>query len=84
MGNTLAPLTEQKGGVVLFMYQMYGVMRTYKCKLEHESGYQQINYSEFSTDDFPVPGGSCYNTISLEGEKGMWTAQCFGVWNSGD
>ena len=57
---------------------------TFKCKLEHESGDQQISYSEFSTDDFPVPGGSCYNTISLEGEKGMWTAQCFGVWTSGD
>ncbi len=57
---------------------------TFKCKLALESGDPQIYYSEFSLDGFPVPGGPCLNTVSIDGYKGMWTAQCFGAWNSGD
>lgn len=51
---------------------------TFKCRLELTSGDPQISYSEFASDTFPI--GECFNTISLEGDKGMWTAQCFGVW----
>lgn len=56
---------------------------TFKCKLELAEGDPVISYFEFANEGFPIPG-SCFNTVSLEGNKGTWTGQCFGAWNSGD
>lgn len=58
---------------------------TFKCKLDLTDGEGVISYFEFAStvEDFPIPG-SCFNTVSLEGEKGTWTSQCFGAWESGD
>jgi hypothetical protein len=62
---------------------------TYKCKLALESGDPQVLTLEFDTGEFPLSdagyyGGSCYTTIEIEGETGMWTSQCFNAWESGD
>jgi hypothetical protein len=57
---------------------------TYKCKLHLTEGDPQVFYSEFAAFGIPVPGGDCWNVIDIDGEKGMWTGQCFGVWEDGD
>jgi hypothetical protein len=46
---------------------------TYKCKLELVQGPPEDFFIEFSY-------GNCDYTISIEGEKGMWTRQCVGDW----
>lgn len=45
--------------------------RTYKCKMELVDGpgdYWYVGY----------PSSYCYSTVSFEGQKAMWTIQCFG------
>lgn len=50
---------------------------TFKCKMDLQEGQDPITlYWEFP--DSPLLG--CYSTISLEDNKGTWTAQCFGYW----
>ena len=49
---------------------------TWKCKSELVSGPPQYMY--FETLDVPYLG--CEGHVSLEGNKGMWTGQCFGQW----
>jgi hypothetical protein len=61
---------------------------TYKCKLELQYGDPQLLIIELDSGEFPLSdagyfGGSCYTYIELEGDKGMWTSQCFNVWESG-
>jgi len=46
---------------------------TWKCQLELLSGTPKYIYFEFSVE-------SCDHTVSVEGNKGMWTIQCFGEW----
>jgi len=58
---------------------------TYKCKLHLVEGDPQIYFSEWSQEGFPIAdAGPCLNRIDIEGQKGMWTGQCFGTWNDGD
>ena len=57
---------------------------TFKCKMDIVYGEPAIYYTEWVVEGWPVPGGPCYTTVSIEGKKGMWTAQCFGASNSGD
>ena len=57
---------------------------TFKCKMDLSWGDPQIAYYEWTDDGYPVPGGPCVSTVTLDGNKGMWTAQCFGAPNSGD
>lgn len=58
---------------------------TFKCKMTLVDGDPQIYFSEFSQDGFPIDGaGPCLNRFDIEGQKGMWTGQCFGTWNDGD
>ena len=56
---------------------------TFKCKLDLVGGDPVIYFSEWDSGSFPI-GGSCYTVIDISGNKGMWTSQCFGVWNDGD
>ena len=53
---------------------------TYKCIMDGAEGDSVILHFEYAADGFPIPGGDCYNSVDLEGDRGMWTAQCFGVW----
>lgn len=46
---------------------------TYKCKFELVSGTPKYLY-----DEYEFVG--CYRTVSIEGQKGMFTEQCFGEW----
>jgi len=58
---------------------------TFKCKLVLTEGDPQLYYAEYDSGSYPLGGDAmCYTTISLEGEAGMWTAQCFNAWNSGE
>lgn len=50
---------------------------TFKCKMDLQEGQDPL-VLYWETPDSPWP--DCYSTISLEGNKGMWTAQCFGYW----
>ena len=58
---------------------------TVKCKMELFVGEGVIYYSEFDSGSFPLGGDAmCYTTVELDVDKGTWTSQCFGAWNSGD
>ena len=62
---------------------------TYKCKVRLTEGEGVIYYSEYDADGFPLsalgyPDAMCYATIELDIDAGMWTAQCFNAWESGE
>ena len=57
---------------------------TFKCKMDLITGPGEISLNEFTTEDWWGTGSVCSHTVYLEGKKGMWTAQCFYLWNSGD
>ena len=62
---------------------------TFKCKLVLTEGEPQIYYAEYDSGNYPLggfgnPDAMCYTTIELNGEKGMWTAQCFNAWDDGE
>ena len=54
---------------------------TWKCKLKLTAGDPTTFFTEFEGDVIGSDG--CWNTVSVEGKKGMWTAQCFGAWTDG-
>jgi hypothetical protein len=62
---------------------------SFKCKMELVAGDPVLYYSEYDSGGYPLdtlgyPGAMCYTTLEINGEKGMWTAQCFGAWDDGE
>ena len=52
-------------------------------------GDGEYYYGEGESGGWPLdflgyPGAICYETLSAEGGAAMWTAQCFGAWESGE
>ena len=62
---------------------------TFKCKMKLAEGDGEYYYGEGESGGWPLnaigyEGAICYETLSAEGGAAMWTAQCFGAWESGE